>query len=61
MAQLIERWTLDFGSGYDPRVVGSDLVSGSTLSMEPAWDWFPLSLCHSPTLEIKIKKKNALL
>ena len=40
--------------------MGSDLVSGSTLSMEPAWDWFSLSLCHSPTLEIKIKKKKCI-
>ena len=28
--------TLDFGSGHDPRVIGSSSASGSVMSMEPA-------------------------
>ena len=44
MAQLVERPTLDFSSGHDPRVVGSSPTLDSTLSMEPSWDSFSLSL-----------------
>ena len=36
VAQSVERPTLDFGSGHDPRVAGSGPTSGSALSMEPA-------------------------
>ena len=36
VAQSVERPTLDFGSGHDPRVVGSSPASGSVLSMKPA-------------------------
>ena len=44
MAQLFEYPSLDFGSGHDPRVMGS----GSKLGMEPAWDSLslPLSVPH---------------
>ena len=38
MAQSVECPILDFGSGHDPLVRGSSPVSGSVLSMEPAWD-----------------------
>ena len=38
VAQSVEPLTLDFGSGHDPRVVASSPVSGSTLSIEPAYD-----------------------
>ena len=39
MAQSIERPTPDFGLGHDPtRVVGLSPVSGSELSVEPAYD-----------------------
>ncbi|VFV38414.1 g-protein coupled receptor 26 [Lynx pardinus] len=48
VAQSVEHLTLDFGSGHNPGVVGSSPVSGSVLSVEPAWD--SLSLCPSPTL-----------
>ena len=34
MAQSVQRPTLGFGSGRDPRVMGSSLVSGSVLSVE---------------------------
>ena len=36
MAQLVEHLTLDFGSGHDPRVMGSSPTLGSVLSMGPA-------------------------
>ena len=36
VAQWVERLTLDFGSGHDPRVIGSSPTLGSVLSMEPA-------------------------
>ena len=39
--------TLDFGSGYDFRVVGLSPVLGSMLSRDSTWDSF-LSLCLSP-------------
>ena len=32
----VERPTLDFGSGHDPRIMGSSPASGSTLNMETA-------------------------
>ena len=35
VAQLVERLTLDFSSGHDPRVVGLGLVLGYALSVEP--------------------------
>ena len=38
MAQSVEHPTLDFGSGHDPRVVGSSPKLGSMLSMKPAWN-----------------------
>ena len=45
----VARWaegpTLGFGSAHDPRAVGSSTTSGSTLSVEPAWD----SLSASPS------------
>ena len=34
VAQSVEHPTLDFGSGLDPRVLGSSPTSGSVLSME---------------------------
>ena len=38
--------TLDFVSGYDPRILGSKPTLGSALSVESAWDslLFPLPL-----------------
>ena len=48
MAQSVECPTLDFGSGHDPRVVGSSPTSGSVLSVEPTLD--SVSLCPSPLL-----------
>ena len=38
MAQLVERLTLDFGLGRDPRFVGLSHTWSSMLSVEPAWD-----------------------
>ena len=38
VAQSVECLTLDFGSGHDPRVLGSSPVSGSLLGAEPTWD-----------------------
>ena len=43
VARSVERLTLDFSSGHDPRVVGSSPALGSALSAEPAKD----SLCPS--------------
>ena len=61
MAQLVEHLTLDFGSGHDPRVMGSSPMSGSMLSVEPAWD--SLSPIHSFILSLSLslslsKNKN---
>ena len=36
MAQAVERLTLDFGSGHDPRVVGLSSMSVSVFSVRPA-------------------------
>ena len=36
VAQPVERPTLDFDSGHDPRVMGSSPMLGSILSVEPA-------------------------
>ena len=61
MARSVKRPTLDFGSGHDPRVVGSSPTLDSMLSMEPAWDSLSLSLCPSPQLVLslfKIKRKR---
>ena len=58
VVQLVERLTLDFGSGHDPRVTGLSPNLGSVLSVEPPWDFLSLSLspslCSSPLL-FKIK------
>ena len=48
VAQSVEHRTLDFGSGHDPRVVGSSPhVLGSMLSMGACLR-FSLFLCSSP-------------
>ena len=36
MVQSVEPPTLDFGSGYDPRIAGSNLALGFMLSVETA-------------------------
>ena len=36
VAQSVERPTVDFSSGHDPRVMGLNPISGSVLSVEPA-------------------------
>ena len=48
MAQLVECLTLDFGSGHDPRVMGSSPTLGSVLSVEPASDSLSPPLPLSP-------------
>ena len=61
MAQSVELLTLDLGSGHDPGVVGSSPVSGSALSVEPAYDFLSLSLCPSPhthTLSLSKMRSN---
>ena len=51
MAQSVECLTLDFGSGHDPRVMGSSLTSeASMLGREPAWDSLSLSPSAPPLL-----------
>ena len=64
---MVERPTLDFGPGHDPRLEGLSPTLGSALSMEPAWDSFslllPLPSAHICALslsnkKIKIKKKE---
>jgi len=45
VAQLAEHPTLDFGWGGDLRILRLSPVSGSTLSVESAWD----SLSPSPS------------
>lgn len=44
VARSVERLTLDFGLGHDPRVIRSRLVSGSLFSRESAGDSFLLPL-----------------
>ena len=65
MAQLVERLTLDLGSGPDLTVHGIEAHAGLCAGgEEPAWDSLTLALCPAPTLslslakEINIKKKS---
>ena len=65
VAQSVKHPTLDFGSCHDPRIVGSNPASGSTLT---AWKLLgilslslslPLPLSPARALSLsKIKKKN---
>ena len=48
VAQSVERLTLSFGLGHDPRVIGSSPTSGLAQNMERAWDSLSLSLCPFP-------------
>ena len=41
VVQSTEHLTLEFGSGHDPKVVGSNPVSGSVLNVEPAQNSLP--------------------
>ena len=56
VAQLDERLTLDFGSGYDPRVVGSSPTSDSVMSVKPASDslFLPLPLSLTCILSLSL-------
>ena len=40
----VKQPTLDFSSGHDLTIIRSGPASGSVLSVEPAWDFFALSL-----------------
>ena len=57
MAQLVERPTLDFGSGCGPRVVSSSPTLGSMLTEGSLFEILCLSvfLCLPPS---KIKKND---
>ena len=65
VVQSVDCLTLDSSSGL--RIVGSSPRSGSTQSMEPAWDSLSLSLCPSPLfacalfLRIQKIKKNRFM
>ena len=48
MAQSVEHPTLNMGSGRDLVVVGSSVMSGSPLTVEPARDALSPSLSASP-------------
>ena len=75
MAQSVERLTLDFGLGHDPRVVGSSPAFGSVLGVEPAWDSLSVSVSlslslsltlsflhlHSPSLSKEREKKEYMI
>ena len=54
MVQSVERPTLDFGSGRDPRVVGLSPTLGSMLSVMPAWDSLSLFLLPSLSLSLSL-------
>ena len=58
MAQLVEQLTLGFGSGHDPRVMGSSPASGFALNREPPWDSLSpslsLSLSALPLLAVSL-------
>ena len=57
MAQSVEHWTLDFGSGHDLRVMGSSPVSGTVLSVASAWGSVSLPLpLHSLFLSLSLNK-----
>ena len=67
VAQSVDCPTLDFGSGHDPRVMGSSPTWGSVLSMEPVCDSISLSLCLPPSHALSLspslsnkKEKNAM-
>ena len=60
MAQFIEHPTLDFGSGHDLRVVRLNLLLGSMLSMEPAWDSLSPSLCAPYLHLLSLQKKKKI-
>ena len=53
MAQLVEQLTLDFGSGYDLRVIRWRHSSGSVLGVEPAEGF----LSSPPSAPLPLKKK----
>ena len=48
MAKSVERLTLDFLSGHDPRIVGLSPTLGSTLGMQPALDSLSPFFCPFP-------------
>ena len=58
MTQSVRHLTLNFDSGHDVTVMKSSpmlsSVSGSALSVEPAWDSVPLSA--SPSLALSLQK-----
>ena len=59
VAQSVDHLTLDYSSGYDPKVMGLSPESGSTLRVE-LLEILSLSLCTSTLLArilSKIKKK----
>ena len=53
MAHSVEHLTSDFGSGHEIMVMGLGPMSGSALSMEPAWD----SLSPSFSLPLPLPNK----
>ena len=56
MAQLVNRLTLDLGSGHDLTVHEFELLIGLCAdSAEPAWDSVSLSLFPSPTCYLSLK------
>ena len=53
MAQSVEHPTLDFGSGHDLMVHGTESPVGLCAdSMEPAWDSLSLLLSPNPPLHV---------
>ena len=54
VAQSVECLTLDFGSGYDPSVMGLSPASGSALSEACLRFSLSLSLCPSPLLVLSL-------
>lgn len=59
MAPLVKWETLDFGSGHDLRVMGSNPKLGSVLDVESAGDSLPLSASPPPSFK-KLKKTGHL-
>ena len=64
MAQLVERLTLDFGSGHDPKVMGLGPTSGSVLTVQRLLGilslFLPLPLSPTCTPSLKKKKKESI-
>ena len=59
MAESVKQPTFDFSSGHDLGVMRLSPVSGSALSMEPAW--YSLLLLYLLSLSLSLKWTNKII